>query len=1016
MLNYPENTITMAAIKQIPNSLIFFLFLFFISCKTKLKLKAEVDSPYDNIIAANKYEFDLLKNPETGKIPDGVIEAAYFQGKNLPDKEQLASTGNSRVTVNTYTPVGPDNLGGRTRAFAYDVRFNGSTNNVMIAGSVSSGVMRSADGGLSWTKVSGTLNIHDITCIAQDPRVGFQDTWYLGTGESLGNSSSASSALRLGYGVYKSTDNGLTWDRQPASNTGVYESFDSRSDVVSKIVVDPTTGYVYMAILQGIFRSTDGGNTWTDVLSVTVGGLSTSDVTDVVCTNNGILYAAINGRTGANSIGPFGDGVWTSSTGMAGSWTRIGYGGNPVGWKTTGGYGRIVLALAPSNQNILYAFYELNTGGADLFQYNASILTWSARRFFNLPAEGSLNGNFDTQQGYDIAIAVKPDDPNFVIIGGTNAYVSPDGFSTLNNYRRIGGYASINNFNLYANHHPDIHSFAFEPGSNLKMVSVDDGGLQVTTDVTAAAVAWSSLNNNYQTYQYYYTAIDPTIGSTKYIGGAQDNGTTYRNAGNNTMQPVFSGDGFSVGISSGNNFHYCSTQFGHVYRRASTDPINTATDISPNTGGSFRTLFHLDPDNTENLYYAIANTLYRNTGASIAARTFGSSPGQWQNMTGVSNSISGSITSFATTRGPYDPSHALYIGTDAAVIYRLDDPQNASPTTVPVMIKPLGITANSTVIGIAVAPQNDDTVLAVISNYGVPSVFWTGNATAAIPTWYNVEGTGPGKLDLPSFRSCAIVARQTGFEYYVGTSVGLFSTASIISGSQANANLTSWVKEGSGIIDQAVVTSLSVRNNDNTMLVGTHGNGMFVASISSPLPVTLSSFNAVKYINDVKLNWLVFSENNVKEYIVERKYLNENFFVPIGSVPAMPFTAGLRTYELTDNTVAFNRGTIQYRLKISDLDSKSSFSKIVSVKGNVSDMVTRVYPTLAKNIINIIFPFNPAIKNVNISIADNSGRILFKNNYTYKNTGIPITNLPKGIYYLVISTEQQKYTAKFEKQ
>jgi hypothetical protein len=152
-------------------------------------------APFNDIIERQKYEFDLIKDPATGKIPDGVIQRSYLQGKSLPGKESIFGR---TANLNTYTPAGPDNLGGRTRAFAYDVRF--LTNQIMIAGSVSSGVMRSTNGGTSWTLVTGSDNIHDITCIAQDTRAGQQNTWYIGTGESLGNSASASGAFRVGFG------------------------------------------------------------------------------------------------------------------------------------------------------------------------------------------------------------------------------------------------------------------------------------------------------------------------------------------------------------------------------------------------------------------------------------------------------------------------------------------------------------------------------------------------------------------------------------------------------------------------------------------------------------------------------------------------------------------------------------------------------------------------------------------------------------------------------------------------
>jgi hypothetical protein len=992
-------------IRKIDSTLIFFLSLILFSCNSsnnnRRKFFEEEDISQNDIIERNAYEFNLLKDPSTGKIPAGITEKAYLQGKNLPEKAQLTSVQN----LNTYTPVGPDNLGGRTRAFAYDVRYNGTTNQVMIAGSVSSGVMRSNNGGASWSGVAGTTNIHDITCVAQDPRPGFQDTWYLGTGEASGNSSSGNGAFRLGSGLYKSTDNGVTWAKLANSNPGTYESFDRVEDLITRVIVNPVNGDVYMACVSTIKRSANGGSTWATVLSASAS--SSADMTDIVCTTSGILYAGFAGSTTIAA----GDGVWTSSTGASGSWTHIAGNGTPAGWKASASYGRIVLALAPSNQNILYAAYDNKLTGidCDFFEYDASATTWSANRSANLPDDAF--GKFSTQGGYDLAIGVKPDDPNFVILGGTNAYTSSDGFATLGNYNKIGGYSTVN-------HHPDIHTFSFEPGSNIKMVSGDDGGIQRTPNVAAGSVTWTPLNNGYQTFQYYYVTIDPTLGSTKYIGGAQDNGTTYRNAGTNTMLQVLGGDGVSVGISSGNTYHYVGSQSGDFYRRQAGDPVNTGFPLKPaaeSNKGLFVTLFYLDPDNTENLYYANNNRLWRTISASTVLSTTTGVNG-WNQMTGTSTAITGNITSFAATRGTYDAAHNLYIGTDGAKIFRLKDPRNTATATVPDNITPAGITAGSTVIGIAVAPQNDDTVMAVISNYGAASVFWTGNATAATPLWYNIEGTSAGKLDLPSFRSCAIVGTSSGFEYYVGTSVGLFSAAAIDGTSQATANNTSWVREGTNVIDESVVTSLAVRNIDNTLLVGTHGNGMFVANILSALPVTLTSVDARKSGTKVDVDWSVSSENNVTAYVIERKYQDESLFTQVGTVQAAFAGTTLKNYNFVDNNPSFNSGTILYRLKIIDNDNRISYSKIVSVKGNVNNFITSVYPTIVHDKLNISVSQSLNVKTFKISIVGINGETFLNKEYEFKNTTIPTTNYPAGAYVLTITNGKDRYTSKFIKQ
>jgi Secretion system C-terminal sorting domain len=111
------------------------------------------------------------------------------------------------------------------------------------------------------------------------------------------------------------------------------------------------------------------------------------------------------------------------------------------------------------------------------------------------------------------------------------------------------------------------------------------------------------------------------------------------------------------------------------------------------------------------------------------------------------------------------------------------------------------------------------------------NIWLSTNAKSATPTWTLVEGN----LTLPSIRSCAIVNRKDGTgknftEYYVGTSVGLYSTLGIKDTLAAGKPIT-WSREGGTLLNFAVVNSLSYRPQDNLLLVGTHGNGMFFTTI-----------------------------------------------------------------------------------------------------------------------------------------------------------------------------------------
>jgi hypothetical protein len=984
--------------------------------------KKSVQERYRYYEERDRFEFDQLKDPRTGKIPRNIRQQELEWAKRQPVRPE----SDNPLTGNVYTALGPNNLGGRTRAIAYDK----TTPTIMLAGGISSGIFRTASGGTTWTNVTPVADIHNVTSIAQDPRTGSTTTWYYATGEAIGNSASETGGTYRGHGIWKSVDNGVTWSLLGATS-GTLESFDSPFDYVSKIVVDPTNGNVYAAAQRVIMRSVDGGTTWSAVLGEFSGSSSTG-ITDIAVSSTGRFYAAFAGNAGTNSASGLPpstemDGVWTSTTGASGSWTKIAGTGSattPTGWNTAGSYGRVVLALAPSNEDVLYILYDNDVSSscagtaaveADFFKWTQSTMT-GVDRTANLPDEaGCLDGNdpFAIQGGYDLVVAVKPDDENFVVIGGTNAYRSTDGFATTGFTTRIGGYAGTGSYAKYTTHHPDIHALVFHPTTSTTMVCSDDGGIQVTTDITAGTVVWTSLNNDYVTYQYYHVALDPTLASLVAIGGTQDNGTTHTTGGSTSHTEVFGGDGVAVGISASNTWHYLGAQNGLIFRRDPTDPPGFATDIKPTGTGSgiFVTYFYLNPDNTEHLYYANSTALFRTTSASTVA------PGTWTNMTGFSSTLTGSIRALATSRQAYTTSHKLYCGTSDGKIYRLNDPANAAAATVPTDITGAAMPAGANVSGIAVDPSDDKKMMVTFSNYSVTSIWYTDDASVATPTWTAVEGT----LTLPSVRACLIVTRN-GFptEYYVGTSVGLYSTAALSGGT------TTWTQEGPGTIRRAVVRSFAYRYSDNRMLVGTHGNGMFYADVPNPLPVQLASFTA-RVVNNssVRLDWRTLSEINNYGFFVERKRESDAAFVevPNSFTPGHGTTNEPHDYSFTDANVPSGRWS--YRLRQVDLDNTIHYSEPVNVSVLTSVAEGGVPSTFALHQ-NYPNPFNPSTTiqfdlpqelQVKLNVYNSAGQLVASLVNERRQAGthrvtFTATNLASGMYLYRLEAENFVQTRK----
>jgi hypothetical protein len=761
------------------------------------------------------HEFNMQKNPVSGIIP--LEEKRQEYDNALIAKEKNAT---SRTTSSTYTFRGPSNLGGRTRAFEFDR--SDATNNTILAGGVSSGVFRTTDGGLNWTKVSANDEIHNVTDIVQDPRPGFQNIWYYSTGERIGNSANLGEFNYFGDGVWQSVDNGLTWTQIPETSSN-FTSFDSRLDLISSIEVSPITGDLIIGATARIYRY-DG-----ITLSVELDQPSSSNTTDVAVTASGRFYVGFDGRDSQN-------GVWTSPTGN-GSWTRIARNGSPSDWDSSG---RIVLATAPSDINIVYALFANGQSGieADLWQYNLLTDTWTDYST-KMPDEpgGDLAGNdpFAIQGGYDLVVSVKPDDENFVVIGGTNAYKIAD-ITVDDEFERIGGYNDNTDYSLYQRggdtHHPDIHTLEFDPSNSDILYSGTDGGVHRTNNVNATTVTWENINNDYRTYQYYHVNFENSRSTDVVIGGAQDNGTTVGGIDigapdNSTLSPLAGADGVAVGIgrveADDELIFYLGFQNGTMFEVIASQGFRR---IDPSTASSqFVTYFYLDPEDDDVIYYAGLTDLYRTTSAETVTRV------NWNNLRNLP--IPQNIRSMASTTTAYDPSTSyLLVGGQSGGVFRIDDPRNVSGLNSAVNITPSGAsTASGTVVsGLAIHPSNPDIAMAVYANYGINNIYLTNDATSSNPSWTLVERN----LSSHSIRSAAIVELAGETIYFVGTGRGLYSSNNPVD--------NDWEIEGSDQIGLAVVSSLVYRAVDNKLLVGTHGNGMFEATVEG----TLSTENVSK--------------------------------------------------------------------------------------------------------------------------------------------------------------------------
>lgn len=836
--------------------------------------------------AKKQWELEMLRDPSTGKIPDGIRwkELAFYE-ENFNHHTQNKNEH--------WRLRGPWNVGGRTRAICMDVK----DENHIIIGSVSGGLWQTFDGGNTWTKVSKANDHPGVVSICQDTRPGYEQIWYALSGEIAGTSASAAGAFYLGDGVFRSLDNGNTWQSLASTALGVPSTFSTVFQGAWRIKCNPINGDVFMACYATIFRSVDSGNSWVAVL----GNNNDSYYTDIEISEQGIIYAAISHYdfTGINTSGFF-----RSPDGQ--TFTKI----SPSYLDSTN---RTVLCIDPNNENTVYFLSEINganNGGVRTENYQHEAEYVSLQKYQYLSGDGSGTGGqwtnlsnnlpvnsegefdkFNCQGGYDLCIKVQPGNSDVVIIGGTNLYRSTDGFNSINNTSQIGGYGlktSIPFFTIYPNHHPDQHDVLFVPSQPNKMYSISDGGIKLTNNVMAQNVSWENKSEGYVSSQCYTVNIDENnAGNERIMIGLQDNGN-FVSFTNNLYQPWLmpvNGDGAFGYISSNNNFFVTSIQLGRIVKialdergnlsqRRRIDPIGFSTNHY-----SFIHPFIVDPNNENYLYLPIGKQILRQSELkNIALNNEYSQISQgWKNLsdTITTANFSGSAAKITAIALSKSPANIMYFGTSNKEIYKVINPQTDTAHFIRTSIGrlPTGGYVND----IAIDPDDANKVLICYSNYTIMSLYYTEDGGN---NWYfvggnlerddNPSGTGP------SVRSVAILKNPDGSRTYLaGTSIGLFSCSNLVLATNASTliNNTEWIQESPNVIGANVVSDIKVRHSDGYVAIATHGNGVFETMYHSNQSITPSPqqyFSASLYPNPAQHNLnYSFTLENESEVFVE---------------------------------------------------------------------------------------------------------------------------------------------------
>lgn len=773
----------------------------------------------------------LLSDPVLKRVPANIRSKELDFAKNM--KADIRLKANSLNDGFTWTEIGPFDVGGRTRALAIDSR----NSNTLIAGSASGGVWKSTDGGNTWNIKSDFGDNLAVTDLVQHPTS--PDTWYYSTGEYDGTASTTTDGTGyiFGSGIYKSTDNGESWDKIPHTADDDNQFYTSQFEFISNITISPTTGTIfYSSNAYGVYRSSD------DLASSSLvfGGRGDQVYSEVEVTKTGTVISARS-----SSFPDFNDapGVYISTDDGL-NWVNI----SPNNYPDYSN--RAVIGVSESNPNIFYVLIDTGagSGGMKLFYFDITNPSSpiSEDRTSGIPDFGMEVGGLEPQGGYNLVCKVSPNNSNLVFIGGTNLFRSTDGFSSvpasdedgtdisLANNLWIGGYAHARNNSQYENHHADQHNLIFDPTNPTKVYSTHDGGISVTNDITAVPVVWSDIDDGYNVTQFYAGSMYPASGDGRVVGGAQDNGSPFfkfnltSTSGNSA--DISSGDG-AVGYLA-NNYALSASQNGFLLRffyQNQNVSFNSFSYVTPKNAQTKQFIHPLavNPSNEDIVIYPDGDHLWRQNQMSTLALNQNDSDGLttgWSELTNVSvGNLGHQVTALAYSANA--PANRLYFAgsysEDTPVIKRLDD-DTANDGEVDISIPNADFGAY--VHHIFVNPENGNEVFVTMSNYGIQSLWYSNDAGE---NWTSVGGNLDGENG-PSFRAAAITPTLTGETYYfAGTSIGLFVT------DQLNGSSTIWTQVSENEIGNVVIADLDYRASDELLLVSTHGRGMFVGKITT---------------------------------------------------------------------------------------------------------------------------------------------------------------------------------------
>jgi photosystem II stability/assembly factor-like uncharacterized protein len=692
--------------------------------------------------------------------------------------------------------IGPAGMSGRITA----IEAVAANPAVIFVAAATGGVWRSTNGGLSWTPLFDDQPVHAVGAIAVNQ--ANPDIVWVGTGE--GNTRNSAS---VGNGVYRSLDGGKTWQ-----HAGL-----EQSERIYRIVLHPANPEVAWACAvgpewgegpeRGVFRTTDGGKTWSRVLFVNEQTGCGELVADPA--NPQKLFAG---------MWQFRRWPWFFQSGGPGSGLYVTFDGGDT-WRKLqeedglpkGELGRVGLAISRSSPNVVYALVEAKQSA--LLRSDDGGRTWK-----------SVNErpNVAPRPFYFADLRVDPAWPNRVYSLEYGIRVSDDGGKT---FAPLPGTQQL---------HGDFHAMWIDPNDPTHLLTGDDGGVGESRDRGRSF----RFVGNLPLAQFYHVAVDQETPFNVY-GGLQDNGswrgpsTVWRGGGirNYDWKLVGGGDGFETLPNPRDPLQgYALWQGGNLMRwdlRTGEEKI-----VKPAEPAGVRLRFNwnaglaTDPFDPNTVYLG-SQFLHRSTDRGETWTTISgdltSNRGEWQKQDssgGLTPDVTNAenfTTIIAIAPSPKERG-VLWVGTDDG---RLHVSRDSGKTWTSVEQNVKGVPANTWVPHVRPSPHAGGTAFVVFDNHRrsdwTPYVFRTDDYGR---TWRS--------LATPALRGYCLSIAQDPVDpdlLFLGTEFGLYVS---FDGGQRWTQLSKTVPTAS-------VMDLVIHARDGDLVIATHGRALWVLDDVRPL-------------------------------------------------------------------------------------------------------------------------------------------------------------------------------------